>query len=240
MTMHQTSRLLPVNTRRETRRILIQSRGFTLLELVLATLISTLVIGILSVSLSFSLRMWERQQDRKPSELPMIMELMTLQLANFDPTPLPSELGAAVQVFVGDEHSLAVATDHSVKALSNGVPVVARYVYLPREKTLYYAEIPLDPYHPEPLRDFLQMKPSDKEGTWPRFFPVEVEKFSIEYSAEGEGDFVDSWNDQDKIPKAILVKWTFKDIAFSRLMLPGLPFPPAKLNSKVLATPGGS
>lgn len=240
MTMTGSSRLADMNCRPETSKILFQARGFTLVELVLATLISTLVIGILSVSLSFSLRMWERQQDRKPSELPMIIELMALQLAYFDPTPLPSELGASAKIFIGDEYSLAVATDHSVKALSNGVPIVARYVYLPKDKTLYYAEIPMDPYHPEPLRDFLEMKPSDKEDIWPRFYPVEVEEFSIEYSAEGEGDYVDSWKDQDKIPKAVLIKWTVKDNSFSRLIAPDLPFPRVEKDGKTPAAPGAS
>jgi len=240
MTAHQSSRLLFMDSRREIGKILFHSRGFTLLELVLATLISTLVIGILSVSLSFSLRMWARQQGRTPSEIPMIMELLALQLANFDPTPLPSELGATAQFFIGDETSLALATDHSVKALSNGVPVVARYVYQPKDKILYYAEIPMDPYHPEPLRDFLEMKPSDDEDAWPRFFPVEVEEFSIEYSAEGEGEYKDSWDDRDKIPKAVLIKWNFQDNSFSRLMLPGVPFPPDTESNKVLSAPGGS
>ena len=55
------------------RGVLAGSLGFTLLELVLATLISAIVIGIFSVALSLSLRMWERQQDREPSDVPSLL-----------------------------------------------------------------------------------------------------------------------------------------------------------------------
>ncbi|MDY0040592.1 MAG: type II secretion system protein [Desulforhabdus sp.] len=238
--MCESSKLLREEIGSGPRRALSQCGGFTLVELVLATLISTLVVGIMALSLSFSLRVWARQQDRTPSEVPMILELMALQLANFDPTPLSSEFGATAQVFSGDESSLALATDHSVKALSKGVPVVARYVYLPKDKILYSAEIPMDPYHHEPLREFLEMKPNDDEDSWPRFFPVEVEEFSIEYSEEGEGDYQSSWDDTEKLPKAVLIKWKIEDNSFSRLMLPGLPFSPATEGNKVLSAPGGS
>lgn len=205
-------------------KMLFQTGGFTLLELLLATLISSLVIGILSVALTFSLRMWERQQDRKPNEFPVILELLSMQLADFDATPLSSEFGAGGPLFIGDDHSLIIATDHSVKALSGGVPVVARYTYLPGDKVLYYSEIPLDPYHPEILRDFIEVPPGEK-STWPHFYPVKVDEFSIEYSDEENGNFASAWNDPEKLPKAILVNWTLNEKAFSRLILPDLLFP---------------
>ncbi|MGA7877472.1 MAG: type II secretion system protein [Desulfoferrobacter sp.] len=205
-------------------KVFFQCGGFTLLELMLATLISTLVIGILSVALTFSLRMWERQQDRKPSEFPMIMELLAMQLADFDATPLSSEFGASGPLFVGDEHSLIIATDHSVKALSGGVPVFARYTYLPKDKVLYYSEIPLDPYHPETLREFIDVEPSEK-SVWPRFYPIKVDEFSLEYSDEENGGYVNDWNTPDKLPQAVLVNWTLDEKSFSRLIVPDLLFP---------------
>jgi len=42
------------------------SAGFTLLELLLATFISALVIGILSVTLSVALRIWEKNRGTEP------------------------------------------------------------------------------------------------------------------------------------------------------------------------------
>ena len=215
------------------------SRGFTLLELLLATLISSLVIGILSVALTFSLRMWERQQDRKQPELPMILELLAMQLADFDATPMSSEFGAARPLFIGDDHSLIIATDHSVKALSGGVPVVARYTYLPNDKVLYYSEIPLDPHHPETLRDFIDVAP-DVKSTWPRFYPVKVDEFSFEYSDEGEGDFVSVWDDSENLPKALLVNWTLNEKNLSRLIIPDLLFPQVRENGQLHEIVGGS
>jgi len=201
-----------------------EADGFTLVELVLATLISTLVIAILSVALTFSMKMWERQRNREVSELPMLIELLAMQLVSFDSTPLQSELGSAKQLFVGDEHSLTLATDYSVKAISGGVPVVARYVYEPREKVLYYAEMPMDPYHDEPLRDFLTMKPGDKSN-WPRFYPIDVEGFSLLYLGEEDETYGEVWNEEQTIPIAVLIKWTSGGESFSRMVAPDLLFP---------------
>lgn len=219
---------LPMETpftgmQKKPQKCLFRSDGFTLVELVLATLISTLVIAILSVALTFSMKMWERQRNREVSELPMLIELMALQIMSFDATPLQSELGAAKELFVGDEHSLTLATDYSVKAISGGIPVVARYVYQPREKVLYYAEMPMDPYHDEPLRDFLAMKPGDK-SSWPRFHPIDVEGFSILYLGEEDESYGEVWNQEESIPKAVLVKWTSEGESFSRMVAPDLLF----------------
>ncbi len=155
-----------------------QSSGFTLLELVLATLISALVIGIFSVALSISLRAWERQQSREPSDVPSLMNLLKLQLAQFDSTAIEYE-GKRVSIFEGSEQSLAFATDYSVRAISKGVPVIVRYVFVPGKGELYYAELPFDPYHPKAIKDFLQMGPGT--ASWPRFYLTEVAQFSLSY-----------------------------------------------------------
>lgn len=217
----------PTGMQKMPQKRLFRSDGFTLVELVLATLISTLVIAILSVALTFSMKMWERQRNRQVSELPMLIELMALQIMSFDATPLQSELGAAKELFVGDEHSLTLATDYSVKAISGGIPVVARYVYEPREKVLYYAEMPMDPYHDQPLRDFLAMKPGDKSG-WPRFHPIDVEGFSLLYLGEEDESYGEVWNEEESIPKAVLIKWTSEGGSFSRMVAPDLLFPSSR------------
>ncbi|MCK8600703.1 PulJ/GspJ family protein [Desulfoferrobacter suflitae] len=225
--------------KRAAPKVLGQCRGFTLLELVLATLISTLVIGILSVALTFSLRMWERRQDQKPNEFSLLMELLVMQLAEFDATPVSSEFGAAGPLFVGSEHSLVVATDHSVKALSGGVPVVAKYTYLPQDKTLYYAEIPLDPYHHEELREFIEMAP-DVESQRPRFYPVKVDNFALEYSGEEDEGYTNSWDDPEKLPGTVMVRWSLEETTASRIIVPDLLFPQSKDNSQRREIVGGS
>jgi len=189
---------------------LMESSGFTLLELVLATMISALVVGILTTALSFSLRLWERQQNQKTSEMPQLLELMKWQLANFDPVPVATGEGnQAHMLFIGDQFSLAFATDHSVKALSKGVPIIARYVYSQSEKKLYYAERPLDPYHSDDIKQFLKMKPEEGK-TWPQFFPTSVADFSFSYRGGGEkkGESWTAWEEEDAIPSIVTVEWT--------------------------------
>ncbi len=181
-------------------------QGFTLVELVLATLISTLVIGILSVSLGFSLRVWERQQNPKPRELSCLLNLMKWQLAQFDPEPiaLGTESGP---LFRGEKTSLAFATDYSVKALSKGVPVIARYVFVPSERALYYAEVPLHPNDADGIREFLEVRPGKHRG-WPPFYAVPAAEFSLGYiEKDGTGDSAGSWEGEESVPAGVVVTW---------------------------------
>ena len=181
--------------------------GFTLVELVLATLISSLVIAIISVALGFSLRVWEKNQNRRPDDFPSLVELLKWQLASFDPVQIRNE-GETQIIFRGDEHSLGFATDRSVRAISNGVPVVARYVFRPSEKLLYYAEIPLDPYHADVIQEFLDMQPKDGDK-YPRFYPIQVDSFSLSFGqAEEKGGVAASWDENHAIPAYVLVSWS--------------------------------
>jgi hypothetical protein len=181
-----------------------QSRGFTLVELVLATVISAMVIGIFSVALSLSLRVWERQQNREPSDLPSLLALLKRQLNEFEPILIRNE-GRQHSIFQGDEQSLTFATDYSVRAISKGVPVIARYLFIPGRGELYYAEMPLDPYHPEPIRRFLKMTPGDTKA-WPRFHLVQVGDFALSYGG-GEGtEVAPSAEEGAGIPAAVMVK----------------------------------
>jgi len=208
-----------------------ESGGFTLLELLLATLISSLVIGILSVALSFSLRMWERQRSGESPEMPRILDLMKWQLATFDPVPINSE-GESQALFLADNHSLTFSTDYSLRGISRGAPVVARYVYVPEEKKLYYAEMPLDPYHPDPIMDFSKMTAGPEES-WPQFYSVEVADFSLSFAAEPDESFGESWesdqlaSEDANLPGAVLVTWTLKEgePASSSLIIPNFLFP---------------
>lgn len=184
------------------------NQGFTLLELVLAMLISSLVMGILSVALGFSLRVWERQFDRRTSDMPAMIDLLKWQLASMNPVPVQSE-GETRVVFQGKEHSLTFATDISVRALSHGVPVVARYLFKPSEKLLYYAEIPFDPYHPEPIEQFMKLEPAKKK-TWPVFQATEALQVTFSFEG-GEGGVEKQWNDEKEIPLAVGVRWSDRE-----------------------------
>jgi len=202
------------------------SSGFTLLELLIATLISSLVIGILTVSLSFSLRIWERNRGvhSGDQEIVHLLELMTLQLATFNPTPILVTEDKK-PLFLGDEQSLTFATNYSVRALSHGVPVICRYLFSPAEGRLYYAELPFDPYHVKPIQEFLQMRPSGQESK-PQFYgtTVEVTEFSIGYQTKESGQLSDAGEDASGLPLAVLVRISFrqgeKTVTLNKLINP--------------------
>jgi prepilin-type N-terminal cleavage/methylation domain-containing protein len=181
--------------------------GFTLIELVLATLISSLVIAIVSVSLSFSLRVWEKNQNQQSDDVPSLLELLKWQLASFDPVRIDLD-GERQLIFQGDEHTLTFATDRSVRAISRGVPVIARYVYAPQEKKLYYAEMVLDPYHPDPIREFMQLRPKDDKSQ-PRFYPTYISSFAFAFGQkEDKGGTTESWDEATDIPQSVVVNWS--------------------------------
>lgn len=220
----------PAFTRRTTvkpSRVLPSRSGFTLLELVLATLISSLVIGILSVALTFSMRAWEREQNRKPSDMPAMLDLMKMQLAQFDPTYIRID-GESRPLFQGNAHSLTLATAHSVKAISGGAPVVARYLFDEREKKLFYAEMPLDTHHTDAIKAFIEIGPSTSEESWPRFFSVEVSALTFTFGGQEKGSFSESWGEEESpIPSFVLVKWVLPGDAEAdaRSIIPNFIFP---------------
>ena len=205
------------------------SSGFTLVELVLATTLSAVVVGMLSMALSFSLRVWEREQNRKHSDIPNLVDLLKWQLATFDPMFFTID-GKRSLVFQGTATSLAFTTDHSVKALSRGVPVVARYVFSRKEHKIFYAEMPVDPYKPEILRGFLNKKPETGEKSWPPFYSTDTADFSLSYAGEdGRDNYSETWEDDSSIPAIVLLKWVPEEGAtpFENFVMPNFLFPRA-------------
>jgi hypothetical protein len=186
--------------------------GFTLIELILATTISTLVIGILSVCLSFSLRAWESTQNRKPDHTSAFVYLLKQQLAEFIPTPVKFEDGLR-PVFTGTAQSLVFATGHSVKAITRGIPVVARYTYDSRSKVLHYSEMPLDPYHAKSIRNFMQAKDAKGDGDKEKYrlYPIELAEFGLLFAGKDGKELSEAWNHPDEIPVEIVLNWAAQD-----------------------------
>lgn len=185
--------------------------GFTLIELVLATAIATLVIGMLSVCLSFSLRAWESTQNRSVDRTANLIDMFKCQLSEFDPTPIKFTEGARL-VFSGASRSIAFATSHSVKAISKGVPVIAHYVFDPGAKVLYYSEIPLDPYHPRAAQAFIKATPAANEKAKYRFFPIDISQFELSYAGKDDDHFAEVWDRDGQTPAQVLLKWENPDI----------------------------
>ncbi len=178
--------------------------GFTLLELLLATLIASLVIGMLSVALSFSLGMWQREQGRRQDNAGNMIELIKHQLAGVDTTSITVQ-GQMGPLFQVGEGSLAFVTHHSVKALSKGAPAVVRYFFSASDGQLLYGEIPFDPYHPELIEEFLDMPPSLQLDP-PLFYAVEMHDFSLTAEQEEDAGFPQGTGEAD-IPRTITLKW---------------------------------
>jgi len=216
------------------------SSGFTLIELVLATLISMLVVGIMSVCLSFVLRVWESTQNRRPDQSRALVDLLKNQLSEFDPTPIKLTEGPH-SFFTGDAKSIAFATSRSVKAISKGVPVVARYAFDPKNKVLFYAEMPLDVYHPKLISEFMQAKPALSEKGGGRFHKVELDNFALSYGVKEGGRFQDNWEQASGSPVSVLLNWNTNDgTKFAQLLIVNSPFSiPEDLQPKPFQTPGG-
>ena len=204
------------------------SAGFTLLELLIATFISALVIGILSVCLTVTLRIWEKNRGVEPGdqEIVRLLEVMTLQLGTFNPTPMALNDDKQKQLlFFASKNTLSFATNYSIKSISKGAPVISRYVYQPGSKRLYYAELPMDPYHPEPLKKFLKEAPSDKE-TWPRYFAMEMQLLDLSFAYRGQNvdSFGEAWEEPSELPQSILIKLSVrqgpKTINYTRIINP--------------------
>lgn len=214
------------------------SSGFTLIELVLATMISTLVVGILSVCLSFALRAWESTQNRVPEQSALLVDLLKRQLSEYDPTPIKFDEGNH-PFFSGDTRNLAFATSHSVKAISRGVSVAAHYSYDRQSKTLLYSEIPFDPYHPKAIKEFTKAKPSGDGKGKVRFFAVGIADFSVAFAGKEKNQFLEDWQSEEGAPSSILLKWQTQDgRTFTQLLMVNSPFE-IKIDKKQQAARGG-
>jgi len=200
-------------------------KGFTLIELILATAISALVLGILSVCFAFTLRVWQSTQNQKPDQTFQLADLLNRQLAECDPKPIKFT-GGVRSLFAGQENSIVFITAHSVKAISQGVPVVARYTYDPNSRVLYYSELLLDPYHPDSIERFLNGGSSGKQGTEVRTYGVDFPEFVLAYAGKESKGFSQSWQTVDELPVEVLVRWRAKDsVVHAMACMLNAPFP---------------
>lgn len=185
-------------------------KGFTLIELILATAISALVVGILSVCFAFTLRVWQGTQNQKPDQTFQLADLLNRQLAECDPKPIKFK-DSAHPVFTGQPNSIAFVTAHSVKAISQGVPVVARYTYDPNSRVLSYSELLLDPYHTGSIEKFLAGRFTSKKATEFRSYGVDFPEFVLAYAGKESKEFLQAWDAVDELPVEVLLRWRAKD-----------------------------
>ena len=211
------------------------SSGFTLIELIVATAVSAVVISIVSVCLSFALRVWQSTANRKPDQTFRMAELLERQLAEFDPTPVNFEHGAR-PLFTGQSNSICFITSHSVKAISGGVPVAVRYSYDANAKVLSYSEMVMNPYRPALLEQFAN---SSGEQGEVRSYKVDFPQLTLSYAGVGAKEFSQSWASDLAAPQEVLLSWEGTDrVAHSMVCMVNLPFP-TQANQMNSVTPGG-
>jgi prepilin-type N-terminal cleavage/methylation domain-containing protein len=201
--------------------------GFTLLELILASAISALVLGVLTVCLTFTLRAWESQQNRKQGGTPPFVDLLKMQLQELDTTSVVmAEADGPQPIFVGRSNTISFATAHSIKAISKGVPVVARYIYDAAGKKLYYAEMLLNPYAAKSIRKFLEAVPAKDRESGVRFYVIDVEDFAISYGGAESHGYSPNWEVGVVFPAVILVRWKDnRSDVFGQVIALNSPFP---------------
>lgn len=187
-----------------------ESAGFTLIELIVATAISALVIGIVSVCFSFALRVWQMTTKSKPDQTFRLAELLQRQLAEADPTPINFEQGAR-PLFAGDANSICFITSHSVKAISRGVPVAVRYTWDAGSQVLSYSELVLNPYRPAELEKFAAARNGAGEKSDVRSYKVDIPKFTLSFAGKDAKEFSPSWDSTEELPLEILLNWEGPD-----------------------------
>lgn len=182
-----------------------QSQGHTLLEVLVALLITAMVITALASSLSFSMRFLYKEQERPPDLLQGRLATMDDQLASF------YEAYENCAFFEGDSASLAFSTSRSVQSLHKGAPVVARYVFVEsagEQGMLYYAETPCEGFRDLAPEEFLTRSPQDAEPAdedeGPVFHGVPAQEFAIAYFDTLDGTEKEDW-DGHPLPEIIVI-----------------------------------
>jgi len=212
--------------------------GFTLVELIIATAMSALVIGIVSVCFSFVLKIWQSTQNQKPDQTFLLADLLERQLAESDPTPVKLSDNNARSIFTGQNNSIAFITAHSVKAISQGVPVIARYTYDSKSRVLYYSELLLDPYHPESIQKFISGRSAGEKETDIRSFGIDFPDFQLSYAGKEAKQFMESWESAGAVPTEVLLSWKGNDsLVHARVCMVNTPFP-VEVNTGIVPNAG--
>jgi len=178
--------------------------GFTLLEVVIAVLVGSLVMALMTGSFGVSIRIWERLGGGETDPLPLLADLVRLQAGSLGD-------GSGGQGSMrGDAHRLEMVTTHTVRSLHPVGPVTASYIYHPDSRTLLYLERPLGG---ENDGEGEESTPADESASY------RVEEFAIRFVSK-DGQLVETWDGQG-LPAALLLDMAGAGRPVSRVVIPG-------------------
>lgn len=176
--------------------------GFTLLEMIIAMVITSMVIFMISSSFSFTSRMWiKSEQDERVRDLELLVDLMAVQLGSYYVFDIQKAGG--LQGITGTRDTLVIATSHSVKAMNGGAPVLARYEFDPGTGRMLYAELPIDWNKKDELLRFANTEVMDDANA----VSYAASEFSFEYVSEDTEDMTDEWQGGPHNLGALNVIW---------------------------------
>ena len=187
--------------------------GFTLVELIVVVVITAMIMGIVSTSMSFSVRVWDRARGKKVAEYAPLLDLLGQQIRAYQ-LPLSAEGaesgGGGLQspFFVGKDEYIVFVTTYSLKAVSRGTPVVVRYQYNSSEGRLFYREMIYNPYDSEGITDFTDESLTGEKGEpGDSVFSAELKGFSFAYYKKDGDEEVQEWDKSENPPDEIVLRY---------------------------------
>jgi len=167
-----------------------QLQGFTLLELIIALTILTLVTLIVGSGLRIAIRAWDKGEleTEETQRLRILSGMLSYQLKSAYPYTIKTEDGEEI-VFSGTKNTLLFVTTVADREMG-GLKWV-KYTY--KDGNLFYNE--------GLLPDKELEKTTEDDGD---IIDTEINKMEFEY-LDQEGEWKDSWEDEGSLPQAVRI-----------------------------------
>jgi len=176
------------------------SSGFTLLELMIAITIMTMIVLIIGNGFRLGMKAWEKGEEETgwTQKFRVLSGLFSQQIKSAYPYKMEIE-DEKVVLFRGEADSIMFATTLTDSSLGGFKWV--RYSH--KDGTLFHKEGLL------PDKELIDSISGDEEVV-----DANIEEFKFEYLSDGEDDWKDSWDYGDTLPLAVKVKISYFDPFF--------------------------